>query len=318
MPLELGSDIGGSIRVPAAFCGVYGHKPSYGLLPHKGHTFPGTIAGADLAVIGPLARSAGDLDLALELLAGPDEDDALAYRLALPAPRHGALRDFRVLVVDAHPAIPTAELIRAALDRLAGRLAAGGARVARSSDKLPDFALANRTFLRLLMPILTGRVPEEQFAGYQASAAQLPRDDQSVAAQRLRGAVLSHRDWLAANEARAVLRGQWRELFRDFDVVLTPAFSTPAFPHDHSPDVNARTAEIDGVRVPYFDQLVWPGVATVAGLPATVAPVERDAAGLPIGVAINGPLHEDRTTIAFAGLMEQAFGGFVPPPGFGD
>ena len=316
VPLELGSDIGGSIRVPAHFCGVFGHKPSYGLLPFKGHTFPGTSAGVDLAVIGPLARSAADLDLAIEILAGPDEEDAIAYRLGLPAPRHSALRDFRVLVIDSHPLIPTAESIRAALDRLAGRLGAEGARVARSSELLPDLAAANRTFLELLMPVLAARTPAEQYAGMQAAAAALPKDDQSIRAQRLRGAVLTHREWLAANQARAVLRGQWRTLFREFDVVLTPAFSTPAFPHDLNPDMNARHAEIDGIGVPYFDQLVWPGVATATGLPATVVPLERDDAGLPVGAVVNGPFLEDRTTIAFAGLLEQAFGGFVPPPGF--
>ena len=316
VPLELGSDIGGSIRVPAAFCGVFGHKPSFGLLPLKGHTFPGTYGGADLAVIGPLARSAADLDLALDILAGPDEEDATAYRLNLPPARHAALRDYRVLVIDTHPVIPTAASVRGALDRLAGRLTAAGANVARSSPLLPDLAAADRTYLQLLMPILMARLPAEAYAGMQAAAANLPADDQSLPAQRLRTSVLTHREWLYANEARAVLRRQWRALFREFDVVLTPAFSTPAFPHDHSPDVNAREAEIDGVRVPYFNQLAWPGVATAGGLPATVAPLERDAAGLPIGVAINGPFLEDRTTIGFARLIEQAFGGFVPPPGF--
>jgi len=316
VPLELGSDIGGSIRVPAHFCGVFGHKPSFGLLPIKGHTFPGTSAGVDLAVIGPLARSAADLDLALGILAGPDEEAAVAYRLGPPPARHAALRDYRVLVIDAHPLVPTAASVRSALDRLAGRLAAAGSRVARSSALLPDPALADRTYLQLLMPILTARMPPDAYAGVQAAASNLPADDQSLSAQRVRASVLSYRDWFAANEARAVLRRQWRALFREFDVVLTPAFSTPAFPHDHSADMNARVAEIDGVRVPYFDQLAWPGVATVAGLPATVAPLERDAAGLPVGVAINGPFLEDRTTIAFAGLIEEAFGGFVPPPGF--
>lgn len=314
--LELGSDIGGSIRVPAHFCGVFGHKPSYGILPIRGHTFPGTEAGVDLAVIGPLARSAADLDLALGIVAGPDEEDAIGYRLDLPPPRHASLRDFRVLVIDAHPLIPTAESVRVAIGRLAERLEREGVRVARSSPLLPDLADANHTFLQLLMPIFTARMPTEQFRGMQAHAAGLPAEEQGLAAQRLRAAVQRHREWLAANEARVRLRRQWRALFREFDAVLTPPFSTPAFPHDHSPDVNTRVAQIDGKPVPYFDQLVWPGIAIVAGLPATVAPLERDAAGLPIGVAINGPYLEDRTTIAFAGLIEAAFGGFSPPPKF--
>ena len=312
--LELGSDIGGSIRVPAHFCGVFGHKPSYGILPFRGHTFPGTEAGVDLAVIGPLARSAADLDLALGILAGPEEDEAVGYRLDLPPPRHAALKDFRVLAIDTHPLIPTAQSVSAAIGRLVERLEHEGARVARASPKLPDLAAANHTFLQLLMPIITARMPAEQMAGMQEQAASLPAAEQSLAAQRLRAAVMRHRDWLAANEARVRLRRQWRELFREFDVVLTPPFSTPAFPHDHSADVNARVAEIDGQHVPYFDQLAWPGIAIAASLPATVAPLERGAAGLPIGVAINGPYLEDRTTIAFAGMIEQAFGGFGAPP----
>jgi len=315
-PLELGSDIGGSIRVPAHFCGVFGHKPSYGILPFRGHTFPGTESGVDLAVIGPLARSAADLDLALDIVAGPDEEEAVGYRLDLPPPRHTALRDFRVLVVDTHPLIPTAQSVQAAVGRLAGRLEREGVRVARASPLLPDLAAANQTFLQLLMPIITARMPAEQHAAMQEHAAALPPGEQGLPAQRLRAAVARHRDWLAANEARVRLRRQWRALFREFDVVLTPAFSTPAFPHDHSPDVNARVAAIDEARVSYFDQLAWPGIAIVGALPATVAPLERDAAGLPIGVAVNGPYLEDRTTIAFAGLIEQAFGGFVPPPKF--
>ncbi|MBV9758801.1 MAG: amidase, partial [Alphaproteobacteria bacterium] len=308
--------IGGSIRVPAHFCGVFGHKPSYGILPFRGHTFPGTESGVDLAVIGPLARSAADLDLALDIVAGPDEEEAVGYRLDLPPPRHTALRDFRVLVVDTHPLIPTAQSVQAAVGRLAGRLEREGVRVARASPLLPDLAAANQTFLQLLMPIITARMPAEQHAAMQEHAAALPPGEQGLPAQRLRAAVARHRDWLAANEARVRLRRQWRALFREFDVVLTPAFSTPAFPHDHSPDVNARVAAIDEARVSYFDQLAWPGIAIVGALPATVAPLERDAAGLPIGVAVNGPYLEDRTTIAFAGLIEQAFGGFVPPPKF--
>lgn len=314
--LEMGSDIAGSIRVPAAFCGIYGHKPSYGLLPLRGHGFPGTIGAADLSVIGPLARSADDLDLALEIAAGPDGEDAIAYRLTLPPPRHAVLRDFRVLVIDAHPAIPTAESIQAALERLATQLRAAGVRVARESRNLPDLVAANRTFLRLLMPILTARLPPEQLAVLRADAAALPPQADSIAAQGLRASVIGHGEWLAANEARAVLRRQWRELFGEFDVVLTPAFSTVAFPHDYSADPDARLADIDGAKIPYSDQLVWPGLATAPGLPATVAPLGCDAAGLPVGIAINGPRFEDRTPIAFAGLIAEAFGGFVPPPAF--
>ena len=150
----------------------------------------------------------------------------------------------------------------------------------------------------------------------QAIVASLSPGDDSLAAMRLRGAVLSHRDWIAGNEARSALRRRWSELFRDWDVVLCPPMSTPAFPHDHGLDREARRIEIDGQLFPYEDQTVWPSVATLPGLPATVAPIDRLESGLPIGIQIIGPYLEDRTTIAFAALIEREFGGFMPPPGY--
>src|SRR5262249_51302258 len=132
--LELGSDIGGSLRTPAHFCGVYAHKPSLGLGPSRGHTppnIPPLPFESDLAVAGPLARSAGDLALALDLIAGPDElTHGMAYRLALPPPRHETLRAYRVLVVDSHPLIPTSVGVRGPLNRLAEGLDRIGAKVA--------------------------------------------------------------------------------------------------------------------------------------------------------------------------------------------
>src|SRR5436190_6818200 len=124
-PLEVGSDIGGSIRVPAAFCGVYGHKPSYGLVPLRGHSPPGLDGGpVALAVVGPMARSPADLQLGLDVLAGPEPEEAVGYRLELPAPRHTQLADYRVFVIDSHPAVETDEEVRAALNGVASRLEA--------------------------------------------------------------------------------------------------------------------------------------------------------------------------------------------------
>src|SRR5271169_102608 len=152
-PLSLGSDIGGSLRTPAHYCGVYAHKPTLNLVPPRGHRVPGTVQRlSDLAVIGPMARSAADLDLALEVTAGPDEThDGIAYRISLPAPRHERLRDFRVLVIDDHPLLPTAGAVRAALDRLSQQLAKAGAEVAHASPLLPDIAASGRLYMRLLM-----------------------------------------------------------------------------------------------------------------------------------------------------------------------
>ena len=143
-PLSIGSDIGGSIRVPAHFCGVFGHKPSLGLVPLRGYSLPPArpVPGqGDLAVVGPMARTASDLALSLDVIAGPDETrDGIGYRLALPAPRHDQLKDFRILVIDTHPLMPTGDAVRSAIGRLADRLGKSGARVARSSASLPDLA----------------------------------------------------------------------------------------------------------------------------------------------------------------------------------
>jgi amidase len=319
-PLSLGTDIGGSLRAPAHYCGIYAHKPTLNLVPTRGYKVPTTVQREpDLAVVGPMARSAGDLDLALEVTAGPDEADAgIGYRLALPGPRHTALKDFRVLVIDEHPLLPTQNTIRSAMDRLAQRLVKAGAKVAHTSPLLPDFAESGRLFMRLLMAALSQRWPQELYEQALAAAKEIKPDDNSLHAERSRGAVLSHRDWVAADVARIRLRHRWRDVFREWDVVICPSMATVAFTHDHSVPISARHIDIDGKQFPYFDQMLWPEVATLPGLPATAAPIGLSETGLPIGVQIVGPYLEDRTPIAFAGLIEREFGGFVPPPGYAD
>jgi amidase len=147
------------------------------------------------------------------------------------------------------------------------------------------------------------------------TADVLSPKDNSLGAERTRAAVMTHRDWFAADTARAQLRQQWSMLFREWDVVLCPVMVTPAFLHDHSLPLEARNIEIDGKGYPYRDaQLVWSGLATASGLPSTVVPIDRSEACLPIGVQIVGPYLEDRTTIAFAQLLEREFGGFAAPP----
>ncbi len=158
----------------------------------------------------------------------------------------------------------------------------------------------------------------EVYAGAQTAVTKLAPDDISLAAERLRGIVLGHRDWLMADGARARLRAQWRELFKSFDAVICPVMPTPAFPHDHSPDQSTRHINIDGKDYPYSDQLAWPGIATLPGLPATAIPIGLSPEGLPVGVQIVGPWLEDRTPLKLAELIEREFGGFVPPPMFDD
>ena len=321
-PLSLGSDIGGSLRVPAFHCGVYAHKPTYNVAPVRGHTpppFPPIPLDRDMAVIGPMARSAADLSLLLDVIAGPDPLDAgVGYKLTLPPPRRNALKDFRVLVVDSDPVLPSDKDVRGAIEKLAGGLARSGVNVARQSPLLPDFAESSRLYMRMLMSFLGAFFAPEVIAGAQAGAAQLPADNKSLAAERLRGMTQSHRDWVLDDGARGRLRAQWRELFKTFDAVICPIMPTPAYPHDHSPQQEARRIKIDGKDYAYPDQLAWPGIATLPGLPATAIPLGLSPEGLPVGMQIVGPWLEDRTPLELAALIEREFGGFVPPPMFDD
>jgi len=318
-PLSIGSDIGGSIRVPAHFCGVFGHKPSLGLVPLRGYSLPPAppVPGqGDLAVVGPMARTASDLALALDVIAGPDEArDGIGYRLALPAPRHDQLRDFRILVIDMHPLMPTGDAVRSAIGRLAQRLERSGARVARSSTSLPDLAESARLYMKLLNAARSPRLTPAALAEAQGVAAALSPDDRSLQAERARGWAMVHREWLATDATRLQLQQRWQELFRDFDSVIFPAAAVPAFPQDQSEPFDARQLDIDGQLHNYSDAcFIWADPASTCGLPATAVPIERTASGLPIGVQIIGPYLEDRTTIGLAGLIEREFGGFVPPP----
>jgi amidase len=318
--LELGSDFGGSLRVPPNFCGVFGHKPTHDIVPMRGNVPPGSPqvsvpVRTDLAVVGPMARSAGDLALALDVIAGPDDADALAYKLVLPPPRHTDLKDFRVLVVDHHPLLPTAVTVRSSLDGIADRLAKSGAKVARTSPLLPDLARIGRAFTQLLMAFFGADLPDDVYARLQSAAATLPPDAPSLPAMRLRASVMSHREWIRTDRIRTGIADRWRRFFREWDVLLCPVMPTPAFAHDHS-DMNARRISIDGNEVPYGDQTMWNSIATLPGLPATAMPIGLSDEGLPIGMQIIGPYLEDRTTIAFAEFVEREFGGFIAPPAF--
>jgi amidase len=316
--LEFGSDIAGSLRVPAHDCGVFAHKPTHGLVPTRGHAPPGAPAlsvgvEVDLAVVGPLARSAGDLALALDVTAGPDDAEAVGYRLALRPPRHADLKSFRVLVVDQHPLLPTSHVVRSALATFADGLRKTGCKVAVTSPMLPDLDRIGRTYTQLFMAFVGADFPADTYQSQRIAAAALQPTDLSLPDLRLRGSVLSHAEWIKQDRVRAGLAHEWRQFFHAWDVLLCPVMPTPAFAHDHS-DINTRQISIDGKPVPYTDQSMWPSIATLTGLPATVMPIGHSDEGLPIGVQIIGPYLEDRTTIAFAELAEREFGGFVAPP----
>ncbi len=310
--LSLGTDLAGSLRTPAHFCGVYAHKPTLGLAASRGMVPPGEPAlpvDLDLAVVGPMARTARDLALLLDVMAGPDPlTHGVAHRLALPPARHERLADFRVLVLDEHPLIPTGTAVRAAVTRVADALVDGGARVERHSPLLPDLTETATLYMQLLISGTVARFPID-------SLEQPDPADESLNAVRLRAMSFSHRDWLEANNRRELHRQAWRQLFAEFDAVVCPITPTPAFPHDHHPNPMERHIDIDGAGYPYFDQLVWAGLATMPGLPSTAIPTGRSAEGLPAGVQLIGPMSEDRTPLRLAELLEHRIGGFeVPEP----
>ncbi|WP_410574386.1 amidase [Amycolatopsis sp. cmx-4-61] len=315
--LSIGSDLAGSLRTPAHFCGVYAHKPTLGLVASRGMVAPSEPAlpvDPDLAVVGPMARSARDLTLLLDVMAGPDPlTRGVAYRLALPPARHERLRDFRVLVLDEHPLIATAAAVRAGVHRVADALVESGARVERHSALLPDLTEAAILYMQLLISGSVARFPLETDEQLRTRVAGLSADDRSLDAVRLRALLFSHREWLEANHRREVHRHGWRELFTEFDAVVCPITPTPAFPHDHHPNPMDRRIAIDGVDHPYFDQLVWAGLATMPGLPASAIPAGRSPEGLPVGVQLIGPMSEDRTPLRLAELLEPETGGFRRP-----
>jgi amidase len=316
--LELGSDIGGSIRTPAHFCGIYGHKPSYGLVPLQGHIPgpPACLSESDISVAGPMARDASDLALALDLLAGPSAERATAWRLQLPPPRHESLRGCRVAawLDDEACAVDTEVLERHRA--LVDTLRRAGAVVDEKARPAFGFAEAWALYLDLLYATTSPGLPREQWQKLALGADRLPPDADDAGSRFMRSATLRHRDWLGAHERREQLRAAWAHFFTAHDVLLCPASPSVAIAHDHSEPMAKRLFQVNGSARPYTDQLAWAGLIGMAWLPATVAPAGRTSAGLPVGVQIVGPYLEDRSTIRFAQLLAEAAGGFVRPPGY--
>lgn len=316
-PLELGSDIGGSIRHPANWTGVFGHKSTYGIIPSRGHIPPppGWRGTPDLGVFGPLARCADDLALGLSILAGPQDDDAVAWRLELPAPRHRALRDYRVAAWLDDSAAPVDSDVSARLHATVDALRHAGVSVDEKARPVDDLASLVDTYLRLLAPEVMGMLPQPVFDGLAALAAANP-DDPGDLARMARYTTETVRDRMLADGVRHQIRARVATFFRDFDVLLMPVNPVPAIAHDHSEPMPMRRIRVNGAERPYFDLFSWIALATMAYLPATVAPAGRTPGGLPVGVQIVGPYLGDRTTIDFAAKLEALLGGFHRPPGF--
>ncbi len=314
--LEIGSDIGASIRNPAHYCGVYGHKPTYGVVPYQGHLLPGTVQPGDITVAGPLARSARDLAAMMKVLAGPTGPEARGYKLALPPAQQTSLKDFRVAVMMTDEQSEVDLPLQDLLGQLTQFL---GKRVKKlSTTARPGFSSkeAMDVYIALLRSATSRRQTDADYAANFARVAASDPLDDSYLTKMLRAYVLPHRDWLRYNERRHQMRLLWDQFFEDWDVMLCPAAASAAFPHDHEGERHERTIPVNGKRVPTTDQLFWAGYSGGYYLPSTIAPMGLTEQKLPVGVQIITRQYGDYTSIRFAELLEKEYCGFVPPPGY--
>jgi amidase len=314
--LENGSDIGSSIRNPAHYCGVYGHKPTHGIATALGQALEGQVAPEDIAVIGPLARSAEDLAIALDVVAGPDEIDGRGWKLSLPRPAKKTLREYRVAVAYTDPRAEVDQEVQKSLQKMVGFLKKSKVKVVENARPKIDSREAHRNYLHLLRAQTSGRQTPEEFRKNLATLQALDPGDESYPAEKIRGETLFHKDWLAVNEARHKMRWAWDEFFREYDLFLCPEAATAAFPHNQKGERWERMVMVNGRPQPSTTQMFWAGYSCNFFLPATMAPVGLTEEGLPVGVQIVGPQYEDHACIHFARLLEREFQGFIPPPGF--
>jgi amidase len=305
--LELGVDLAGSVRRPAHYCGVYGLKPSWGAVP--GHD-------PDMSAVGPLARGVDDLELALDILAGPDDAEAIAWSLELPAPRAAWLGDYRVAVWLDDPAAPVDSEVLTVLRAAADRLADAGLEMVERPAPVP-LADARRVHRELLMGVYCSGMAEGAFAALKQLAATTPHsEDESEAMRRARLLTQTKREWSAADSERRVMRERWAELFLEFDAFICPVAPHAAPPHDPNPELDERTVTINGEPRPYWDQLGWIAYASAAYLPAVSVPVGLTETRLPVGLQVIGPYLEDRTALDVARRVSEIVGGFEAPPAF--
>jgi amidase len=314
--LELGSDIGASIRNPAHYCGVYGHKPTWGICSPRGHALPGSVHPGDIAAIGPLARSAEDLALALGLIAGPDDIGAAGWKLALEKPKLPSFRKLRVAVMPSHATAEVDASVSGAIERLAGALARKGAKVSDKARPGFDPDEAHRVFIALLRAATSARQLPHHVALWEELSQKRSKDDMSYEAQAARANVMRHKEWLGWSNRRHQMRLLWAEFFKDWDVLLCPAAATPAFPQNQKGERWDRMIDVNGKPQPSTMQMFWAGYSGMCYLPSTVAPIELAGGKLPVGVQIVAPQYGDYRSIAFARLLEREYCAFTPPPGF--
>ncbi|MCY3886055.1 MAG: amidase [Gammaproteobacteria bacterium] len=317
--IDSGSDIGGSIRNPAHFCGIFGHKPTWNLLPPRGHATPGILSPSDLSVIGPMARSAEDLELAVRVMAGPDEIQSRGLTLNLPSMTKPPSQ-WRVAIWQNETFAPVDKVIEERVLAVAETLNSLGASIDFEARPFGSSENVHTTYQCLLNATMSCRLPDDDYSDLvervEGQANNPTSNDRDRRANQLRiSQVARFKDWTQFNEERTHLRWSWHEFFKNFDVVIAPIMASPAFPHDHRP-MWERTIMVNGEEQNYFTQLFWAGLAVNVYLPSTVIPTGLVGGGLPAGVQIIGPEYGDLMTIDVAKILESEGYSFVAPPDY--
>jgi amidase len=314
--LEVGSDIGASIRNPAHYCGVFGHKPTYGVVPYRGHLMPGSVSISDITVAGPLARSARDLTAMMQILVGSEGIEQRGVTFTLPKASQKGLKDFRVAIKLSSPVSEVDQSYQDLLISLGQFLKKKTKKL--SWEAAPDFndAEAYENYITLLRSTATKRMDDAEIEAAAVKAKGFDADDKSYLAMMARAFGLSHGGWLRANERRHQLRYIWDAFFDEWDVLLCPCAASAAFPHDQVGERHERLIPVNGKMVSTIDQRFWAGYSCNFYLPSTVAPLGLTPEGLPCGVQIITREYGDYTSLRFAELLEKEWRGFVPPPGY--
>lgn len=311
--LEVGSDIGSSIRNPAHYCGVYGLKPTWNLVSMQGHLPVGWFGDIDIGVGGPLARSASDLALAFDVLVGPSRFEASCWQPAIQRDERMRLAQFKVAIKLDDAASPVDAAYREVLEGFAHQLEQAGTTVVR--DRLPsiDSEAYFTLYLKLLGAALSFGATDEEVAALRAAVAQAPPIAQRVAGIRFCGMDLSHREWLGLDNERRIARRIFDAFFDDCDLILTPVCAGPAFPKNEQGMRFTRYIDINGAPQLEMLQLFWSGYSGVIGLPSVVGPIGM-VGHLPVGYQAIAGHGRDQTALAFAQCVEREIRGFLPPP----
>ena len=313
---EAGSDIGSSIRNPAHYTGTFGLKPTWGIIPQRGHAPPGWLHEPDVAVVGPMARSAADLDLMLGVMAGPDALDADAWKLSLAKPASRRVKGLRIALKLGDPNVAVEREYADCLQNLADRLAKAGAKVSDKAAPKVDMTRQHDLYLTIYRAALSAGSAKDIENWRAALDTPLGQTSRRMLHGMLHGNTLSHKEWLALESERQGLRQHYAEFFRGWDLLLCPAAAGPAWPHDHEGERWMRTIVVNGKPVPVTDQLFWSGISGVVHLPSTVGPAGFTHDGLPLGYQAIAAYGHDRTAVAFSRAVEREIGGFVAPPGY--